>query len=176
VRTYVPEKLKGTTFLIEDWQWLAGIIVVILLYCLHRIIISLCRWLIVSALAPRLGLPPALNLKPLGRPVAVVVFSLALQLFLLTIDLPVNVYSTAVSWLSTAWIVALVVLVTGPFLRSETGFFMSAWDSFIACIFDPLWQAITKSYLFHTVVAYINVIPSSNNFFGAQAWISSFDL
>jgi MscS family membrane protein len=137
VRTYVPEKLKGTTFLIEDWQWLAGIIVVMLLYCLHKIIISLCRWLIVSALAPRLGLPPALNLKPLGRPVAVVVFSLALQLFLLTIDLPVNVYSTAVSWLSTAWIVALVVLgihlvdIFGERLSSRAGRTTSTIDDIL---------------------------------------------
>jgi hypothetical protein len=63
-------------------------------------------------------------------------------------------------------VVAFVALVTGPFLRSETGFFMSAWDSFVACVFDPLWQVVNKSVLFHTVVAYINVIPSWNNFFG----------
>jgi MscS family membrane protein len=110
VRTYVPEKLKGTTFLIEDWQWLAGMVAVVLLVFMHGLIISLCRWFILSVLAPRLGLPPTINLKPLGRPVAVILFTSALQLFLLTIDLPVTVYSSAVVWLSTIWIIAFVVL------------------------------------------------------------------
>jgi MscS family membrane protein len=124
VRTYIPERLKNKTILIEDWQWLAGLLAVALLLLLHRVILHACRWVIVSVLAPRLGLPPNLNLQPLGRPVGVVVVATALQLFLLTLDLPVDVYTTSVAWLSTIRTVAIVVL--GIFLVDIVGERLSA--------------------------------------------------
>lgn len=124
VRTYIPERLKHKTILIEDWQWLAGLLAVVLLLLLHRVILHACRWVIVSALAPRLGLPANLNLQPLERPVGVVVVITALQLFLLTLDLPVDVHTSSVTWLSTIRIVALVVL--GIFLVEIVGERLSA--------------------------------------------------
>jgi MscS family membrane protein len=150
VRTYVPESLKGTTFLVEDWQWLAGMVAIVLLIFLHRIIISLCRWLILSALAPRLGLPPTLNLKPLGRPVAVVLFTTALQLFLLTIDLPVTVYSSAVAWLSTIRIVALVVL--GVYLIDIFGERLSIRANRTASTIDDVLYPLVQKALWVIVI------------------------
>jgi MscS family membrane protein len=110
IRTYVPEALKGKTLLIEDWQWVAGILALFGLFLIHRTLLYLFRLFIVAALAPRLGLPPTLNLRPLGRPLAFVVLTTALQIFLLTIDLPMDVHTTVVEWISTVRIVALVVL------------------------------------------------------------------
>lgn len=110
IRTYVPEALKDRTFLIEDWQWIAGVFSILLLLTLHRIIIKIFRWLLVSILSPRLGLPPILNLRPLERPLAIILFTLALQVLLLTTDLPIEVHSTAIAWLATIRVVALAVL------------------------------------------------------------------
>lgn len=110
IRTYIPEQLKNTTFMIEDWQWFAAICAIVLLFILHRIILLIFRWIIIAALAPRFGLPRTLNLQPLGRPVAVALLATALQLFLLTIDLPMHVYTTAVEWIATVRIVALAVV------------------------------------------------------------------
>jgi MscS family membrane protein len=142
VRTYIPERLKNKTILVEDWQWLAGLLAVALLLLLHRVILHACRWGIVSLLAPRLGLPANLNLKPLERPVGIVVLATALQLFLLTIDLPVDVYTTSVAWLSTIRIVALVVL--GIFVIEIVGERLSAraakTRSTVDDILYPLFQ------------------------------------
>lgn len=110
IRTYVPETLKGKTLLIEDWQWVAGALALIGLFLIHRALLYLFRLLITAALAPRLGLPPTLNLRPLGRPLAFVVLTTALQIFLLTIDLPMDVHTTAVEWIATVRIVAIAVL------------------------------------------------------------------
>jgi len=110
VRTYIPEALKGRTFLIEDWQWGAVIIAITGLLILHRLILRLLRWLLLSILSPRLGLPPIINLRPLERPVAVILFTLALQLLLLITDLPIDVHSAAIAWISTIRVIALAVL------------------------------------------------------------------
>lgn len=110
IRTHIPERLKSTTFLVEDWQWIAGFLAILVLLLVHRLIILVFRWIIIAALSPRLGLPPTINLQPLGRPVAVALLATALQLYLLTIDLPMDVYTKAVEWISTVRIVALSVL------------------------------------------------------------------
>jgi MscS family membrane protein len=110
IRTYIPERLKNTTFLLEDWHWLVGLLALASLLLLHRLIVFLCRWAIVHVLSSRLGLPPTANLQPLSRPIAIVLVASALQLFLLTIDLPMHVYSTTVSWISTIRTVGLIVL------------------------------------------------------------------
>jgi hypothetical protein len=60
--------------------------------------------------------------------------------------------------------VTLVTLVTGPFLRSETGFFMTAGDVLWSCVGDPLYQAFNKLFLFHSAVANNNALPATNNF------------
>lgn len=110
IRTYVPEALKDRTFLIEDWQWIAGFVSVFLLLIVHRVTLKALRWIIISLLSRRLGLPPILNLRPLERPLAVILFTLALQLLLLTTDLPADVHSTAVAWLATIRVIALAVV------------------------------------------------------------------
>lgn len=110
VRTYVPEALKNRTILIEDWQWVAGLLAAFLLFLIHKAVLHTCRWIITAALAPRLGLPPHLSVQPLGKPVGIIVLTTALQLFLCTIDLPISVYSTIVAWLATVRILALSIL------------------------------------------------------------------
>lgn len=110
IRTYVPEALKGKILLIEDWQWVAGLLALVGLFIIHRTLLYLFRLLITATLAPRLGLPPTLNFRPLGRPLAFIVLTTALQIFLLTIDLPMEVHTTVVEWISTVRVVAIVVL------------------------------------------------------------------
>lgn len=110
IRTYVPEALKGKTLLIEDWQWVAGLLALAALFVIHRTLLYLFRLLITATLAPRLGLPPTINFRPLGRPLAFIVLTTALQIFLLTIDLPMEVHTAVVEWISTIRVVAMVVL------------------------------------------------------------------
>jgi len=110
IRTYIPEALKDTTLLIEDWQWVAGLLAIMAMFIIHRLILLLFRWLITATLAPKLGLPPTINFRPLGRPLAFIVVTTALQIFLLTIDLPMDVHTTAIEWISTVRVIALVVL------------------------------------------------------------------
>ncbi len=110
VRTYIPERLKHATVLLEDWQWIAALLAALILFLLHKVILLVCRWVIVATLAPRLGLPANLNLQPLGPPIGVIILVTALQLFLLTIDLPVHIHSSAVTWISTIRIIAMVIL------------------------------------------------------------------
>ncbi len=110
IRTYIPERLKHTTFFLEDWHWLAGLLALALLVLLHRVVVYLCKWAILRTVSSRLGLPPTANLQPLSRPIAVILLTGALQLFLLTIDLPIHFYSTTVSWIATIRTVAIIVL------------------------------------------------------------------
>jgi hypothetical protein len=60
--------------------------------------------------------------------------------------------------------ILIISLVTGPFLRSETGFFMSFGDQVATCVADPLYQVVNKDYLFHSAVVYINATDVYNNF------------
>lgn len=110
VRMYVPERLKNTTFFLEDWQWLAGFLAIILLVFLQQASVRACRWLIIRVLPPRFGIPSTVNLTPLGRPIGVVIATTAVQLFLLTLDLPIDAYTLTVQWISTVRIVALTIL------------------------------------------------------------------
>lgn len=110
IRMYVPERLKNTTLFLEDWQWLAGLLAVVLLIALQRASVRACRWMIIQVLPPRFGIPSAANLTPLGRPIGVVITTTALQLFLLTLDLPIDAYTLTVQWISTIRVIALTVL------------------------------------------------------------------
>ncbi len=164
IRTYVPEAFKDRTFLIEDWQWIAGVVAIVLLLILHRIIIKLLRWLLVSILSPRLGLPPILNLRPLERPLAITLFTLALQVLLLTTDLPIDVHSTAIAWLATIRVIALAVL--GVYLVEIIGERLahraSRTSSTVDDILFPLLQRAAWLLVILTAVAQVLSVHGVN--------------
>jgi MscS family membrane protein len=119
LRTYIPESLKKTTFLIEDWQWLAGALAVILLASLQVLAVRMLGFLL-ALLAPRgFGVANSTDLRALGRPTFIVIFTIALQLFISTLGLDFDFYSSAVAWISTVRIIALSVL--GIYLVESIG-------------------------------------------------------
>lgn len=150
IRTYIPESLKDTTLLIEDWQWIAGLLAVLAMVMIHRVILHLFRWLITAALAPKLGLPPTINFRPLGRPLAFIVVTTALQIFLLTIDLPMDVHTTVIEWISTVRIVAMVVL--GIYLVDILGERLSHRASRTASTVDDILYPLVQKALWLVVV------------------------
>jgi MscS family membrane protein len=97
LRTYIPESLKKTTFL-----------VVRMLYFL------------VTKLAPQgFGVARTRDFKALGRPTFVVIFTIALQLLISTLGLDVDFYTSAVAWITTVRVIALSVL--GIYLVESIG-------------------------------------------------------
>ncbi len=150
IRTHIPEQLKNTTFIMEDWQWVAGILAILGLFLVHRFIILAFRWIIIATLSPRLGLPPTLNIQPLGRPVAVALLATALQLYLLTLDLPMDVYTRAVEWISTVRIVALGVL--GIYFVEIFGQRLSARASKTASTVDDILYPLVQKALWVLVI------------------------
>jgi MscS family membrane protein len=150
IRTHIPERLKNTTLLVEDWQWIAGLLAIFALFLVHRLIILVFRWVIIVTLSPRLGLPPTINLQPLGRPVAVALLATALQLYLLTIDLPMDVYTRAVEWISTIRIVALGVL--GIYLVEVFGERLSARASKTPSTVDDILYPLVQKALWVLVI------------------------
>lgn len=58
IRTYIPEALKETTLLIEDWQWVAGLLAIMAMFIIHRLMLHLFRWLITATLSPLQPLAP----------------------------------------------------------------------------------------------------------------------
>lgn len=151
VRTYIPERLKGTTFLVEDWQWIAAAIALVLLIILQRALTRVCRWIIIRLLSARLGFPPTLNAKPLGRPIGVVLFTIAVQLFLLTIDLPITVYTSAVQWLATIRIFAMVFL--GVYLVDLLGERLTSRASrTISTVDDILYPLVQKALWLFVII------------------------
>lgn len=110
LRTYIPQTLKKTTLLIEDWQWLAGALAIVILGAVQILAVRLLRFLI-RRLAPR-GFEAAHSndVKALGRPIFVILFTIALQLLMYTLDLEVDIYTSAVAWISTVRIVAFAIL------------------------------------------------------------------
>jgi MscS family membrane protein len=119
LRTYIPESLKQTTFLIEDWQWLAGALAVIVLGGLQILAVRMLYFL-VTRLAPQgFSVAKSLDFKTLGRPTFIIIFTIALQLFCSTLGLDVDFYSSAVAWITTVRIIALSVL--GIYLVESIG-------------------------------------------------------
>jgi MscS family membrane protein len=119
LRTYIPESLKKTTFLIEDWQWLAGAFAVIILGGLQILAVRMMRFFIVR-LAPRgFGVTNSYDVKALSRPTFIVIFTIALQILVSTLGLEVDFYTSAVAWISTVRIIALSVL--GIYLVESIG-------------------------------------------------------
>ncbi len=119
LRTYIPESLKKTTFLIEDWQWLAGALAIIVLGGLQILAVRMLYFL-VTRLAPQgFNVAKSRDFKALGRPTFIVIFTIALQLFISTLGLDVDFYSSAVAWITTVRVIALSVL--GIYLVESIG-------------------------------------------------------
>jgi MscS family membrane protein len=119
LRTYIPEPLKHTTFLIEDWQWLAGIVSIVLVFVVQVVVLRLLRIIVTRLTPPRFAVTSSVDLRPLGRPTFVVVFTSAVQLFISSLGLEADFHAVAVAWISTARICALAVL--GIYLVESLG-------------------------------------------------------
>ncbi len=119
LRTYIPESLKKTTFLIEDWQWLAGALAVIVLVGLQILAVRMLYFLVTRLAPQRFDVAKSRDFKALGRPTFIIIFTIALQLFCSTLGLDVDFYTSAVAWITTVRVIALSVL--GIYLVESIG-------------------------------------------------------
>ena len=110
ISTYVPESLKGAHFFLEDWQWLAGALAILLLAALHFTVVRIAQWFVAKFILRRVGTLHGQALVKMKRPIFVIVLATAIELFVGTIDLPVNVYSQLLTWISTIRVIAVVFL------------------------------------------------------------------
>lgn len=110
IRSYIPENLKSTTFFIEDWHWVAAVATIILALVLHLLLVWLTRFSLYRLIPARFSIQPTKTLSSLKKPIFVVVFTSAVQLLLSMVDLEIDFYSAAITWLSTLRVLAFMVL------------------------------------------------------------------
>lgn len=110
IRSYVPEGLKHTTILIEDWHWIAALFTLLIAIVLHYIVVFFTRSVLHRMIPARFAAQPAATIAYVRKPIFVIVFTTAVQLLLSTFDLPIDVYTFAVTWISTFRILALMIL------------------------------------------------------------------
>jgi MscS family membrane protein len=110
IRSYVPEALKHTTLLIEDWHWIAAFITLLIAIALHYIVVFFTRSVLNRMIPARFAAQPAATIAYVRKPIFVIVFTTAVQLLLSTFDLQIDVYTFAITWISTIRIIALMIL------------------------------------------------------------------
>ncbi len=110
LRSYVPEQLKGSTFLLEDWQWFAAFLSIGIVFGLQLLVVLFVKWVLRRVIPERLAIQPKRTLKSIGRPVFVIFFTLAIQLFLSTFDLELTVHARLVQLIEVVRVIAFVLL------------------------------------------------------------------
>jgi MscS family membrane protein len=110
IRSYVPEQLKGTTFILEDWHWVAALLTLAVAVLLHFTLVFLIRRVVYRLIPSRLSDKPAKTISSIRKPVFVIVFTSALQILLSTFDLQIDFYTFAITWISTVRILATTLL------------------------------------------------------------------
>lgn len=158
IRTYVPDSLKNTHFLVEDWQWLAAGLAVVLVFAVQVITVRLLRFLVNRIGRRRLAVPTTLDLRPLGRPIFVIIFTSAIQLFISTLGLEADVHAATVAWISTVRICAFAIL--GIYLVESFGErlqpFTAQPPTALNTVLYPLIQKAL--WLFVLIVAAVRVL------------------
>jgi MscS family membrane protein len=110
IRSYVPEQLKGTTLILEDWHWIAALLTLAAAVMLHFTLVFLIRRVVYKLIPSRLSDKPAQTMSAIRKPIFVIVFTSALQIFLSTFDLQIDFYTFAITWISTVRILATTLL------------------------------------------------------------------
>ena len=110
IRSYVPEKLKGTTFILEDWHWVAAVCTLVATFLVQCTLVFLIQRVFSRVAPSRFSAEQKQVLTSTRKPIFVVVFTSALQLFLSSFDLEIDFYTFVITWISTIRIIAIMVL------------------------------------------------------------------
>ena len=110
IRSYIPERLKGTTFILEDWHWVAALLTLVVAALLHVTLVFLIRKVLYKLIPSRLSDRPAKTIASIRKPIFAIVFTSALQILLSTFDLQIDFYTFAITWTATIRILAIMLL------------------------------------------------------------------
>jgi MscS family membrane protein len=110
IRSYVPEHLKGTTFILEDWHWVAAGLTLFAAVLLHFVLVFFFRRVLTKVIPSRYAAEQTDRIASIRTPLFVIVFTSALQLFLSSFDLQIDFYTVAITWISTGRILAIMLL------------------------------------------------------------------
>ena len=110
IRSYVPERLKGTTFILEDWHWVAAGFTLLATFLVQYTLVFLIQRVFSRVFPARFSPDQKEVFASIRKPIFVIVFTSALQLFLSSFDLEIDFYTFVITWISTIRIVAIMVL------------------------------------------------------------------
>jgi MscS family membrane protein len=110
IRSYVPEQLKSTTFILEDWHWIAAAFTLLATFLVQYTLVFFIQRVFSRVFPSRFSADQKEVFTSIRKPIFVIVFTSALQLFLSSFDLELDFYTFVITWLSTIRIIALMVL------------------------------------------------------------------
>jgi MscS family membrane protein len=110
IRSYIPEQLKGTTFILEDWHWLAAAFTLLATFLVQYTLVFLLHRVFLRVFPSRFSADQKEMFNSVRKPIFVIVFTSALQLFLSSFDLAIDFYTFVITWISTIRIIAIMVL------------------------------------------------------------------
>jgi MscS family membrane protein len=110
IRSYIPEQLKSTTFILEDWHWLAAAFTLVATFLVQYTLVFFIKGIYSRVSPNRFSSHSKEMLASIRKPIFVIVFTSALQLFLSSFDLAIEFYTFVITWISTIRIIAIMVL------------------------------------------------------------------
>jgi MscS family membrane protein len=110
IRSYIPEQLKSTTFILEDWHWIAAGFTLLASFLVQYTLVFLIQRVFSRVAPSRFSVHQKGVLTSIRNPIFVIVFTSALQLFLSSFDLELDFYTFVITWVSTIRILAIMVL------------------------------------------------------------------
>ncbi|MEY4668949.1 MAG: hypothetical protein RL518_1648 [Pseudomonadota bacterium] len=110
IRSYIPEQLKGTTFILEDWHWLAAAFTLLATFLVQYTVVFLIQRVFSKVFPSRFSADQKEVFTSIRKPIFVIVFTSALQLFLSSFDLEIDFYTFVITWISTVRIIAIMLL------------------------------------------------------------------
>jgi MscS family membrane protein len=110
IRSYIPEQLKGTTFILEDWHWLAAGLTLLAAVLLHFVLVFFFRCVLSKVIPTRYAAEQTDTIASIRTPIFVIAFTSALQLLLSSFDLQIDFYTFAITWISTVRLLAMMLL------------------------------------------------------------------
>jgi MscS family membrane protein len=140
IRSYVPEQLKGTTFILEDWHWVAAGVTLLATFLIQYSLVFLIQRVFSKVFPSRFLAHQKEVLNSIRKPIFVIVFTSALQLVLSSFDLEIDFYTFVITWLSTIRIIALMVLAVRliPMFTARVNRFAAEATSVTEEILHPL--------------------------------------
>jgi MscS family membrane protein len=140
IRSYIPEQLKGTTFILEDWHWLAAALTLFATFLVQYTLVFLIQRVCSRVSPSRFSADQKEALASIRKPIFVIVFTSALQLFLSSFDLEIDFYTFVITWISTIRIIATMVLAIRlvPIFTTRVNRFAAEATSVTEEILHPL--------------------------------------